>query len=368
MESVLFCATLPLRSTERGRRSSSEISSRFDEVRRWIRSLDERPDNVFWELEKRVVNHRELGRNSLPCALLFTDEQNFLGFLGKKKEYKSYLKLSETLSSVFPELRGWCLEKPHSLLEFETDWERLIRILYWIKENPRPGIYLRQLSLEGVDTKFIEGHRGILTALLDRVLPSSSFDERFKGVRNFEKRYGFLSRPDLIRFRFASPGDSYSGFSDLTVPAEEFRRMNPNVSKVFVVENDITALSFPLIADSLVVFGRGYHFDAMEGAAWINKKELYYWGDLDSHGFAILAQFREKYPHARSVLMDRECFLNHKAHWGREDKPAPSVAKALTSDEAQLMKDLIDNRYGEKLRLEQEFIPYEYVIDKLKLL
>jgi hypothetical protein len=34
-----------------------------------------------------------------------------------------------------------------------------------------------------------------------------------------------------------------------------------------------------------------------------------YWGDLDTHGFAILDELRAHCPHAESLLMNRATFL-----------------------------------------------------------
>jgi hypothetical protein len=54
------------------------------------------------------------------------------------------------------------------------------------------------------------------------------------------------------------------------------------------------------------------------------------------------------------MLMDRQTFLDHEAHWGREDEPANVVLDRLTPPEASLYQDLVEQRYGEHLRLEQE--------------
>ncbi len=40
-------------------------------------------------------------------------------------------------------------------------------------------------------------------------------------------------------------------------------------------------------------------------AGWLARCQVYYWGDIDTHGFAILDQLRTHIPHARSLLMDR---------------------------------------------------------------
>ncbi|MDA3955342.1 DUF3322 domain-containing protein [Oceanispirochaeta sp.] len=360
--------------------SSSEMTTQFDEVRRWTRQLELESAGAPWTLERRAVNHRQLGENSLPSALLFQESADLLSFLGKKKEFELFLSLSKKLSSAFPVLRPWSLENPHRLLRHASDLDRLIRILLWVTEHPNPGIYVRQLSLEGVDTKFIEQRRGLLMSLLDRLLDPANIDSRFSGVKNFERRYGFTSRPELIRFRYpfltdgsgslGGPGNfsDFGAFSDLSVPSDEFCRMQPDVKRVVVVENDISALAFPRVKDTMVLFGRGYHFGTLSEASWLHKKELFYWGDLDSHGFAILAQFRKLFPHTRSILMDRETLLHHEAHWGEEPKGINGMPSGLAREEELLLRDLMENRYGPGVRLEQEFILFSRLEDCLKKL
>ncbi len=33
-------------------------------------------------------------------------------------------------------------------------------------------------------------------------------------------------------------------------------------------------------------------------ASWLKERDLFYWGDIDTHGFAILDQLRGHFPHA----------------------------------------------------------------------
>ncbi len=40
-------------------------------------------------------------------------------------------------------------------------------------------------------------------------------------------------------------------------------------------------------------------------ADWLARCQVSYWGDIDTHGFAILDQLRTYIPHAHSLLMDR---------------------------------------------------------------
>lgn len=54
---------------------------------------------------------------------------------------------------------------------------------------------------------------------------------------------------------------------------------------------------------------------------WLSGAEIVYWGDIDTHGFAILDRLRAWLPATRSVLMDRDTLLTHRERWGTEDRP-----------------------------------------------
>lgn len=76
-----------------------------------------------------------------------------------------------------------------------------------------------------------------------------------------------------------------------------------------MVENEITYLAFPLPGDAIVIFGGGYAVDALGPLGWLTDLDLTYWGDIDTHGFAILNRLRHRFGHARSMLMDRATLL-----------------------------------------------------------
>jgi hypothetical protein len=45
----------------------------------------------------------------------------------------------------------------------------VLRVLDWFAVHPRPGLYLRQLDIPGLHTKFVETHRALIAELLDRI-------------------------------------------------------------------------------------------------------------------------------------------------------------------------------------------------------
>jgi hypothetical protein len=108
----------------------------------------------------------------------------------------------------------------------------------------------------------------------------------------------------------------------------------------------------------MVVFGSGYGFEMLANAPWLHQCEVHYWGDIDTHGFAILDQLRTRLPGAHSLLMDRETLMAHRSLWTREPSPERRDLARLTSAEQAVFDELRDNRLGEGVRLEQERIAY----------
>jgi hypothetical protein len=267
-----------------------------------------------------------------------------------------------------PALRDWIRKKPLAVLEHAADWNNVLAVLRWFVEHPRPRLYLRQLDIPGVDTKFIETRRGLFGELLDVVLPMSSITRSATGAKSFELRYGLRNKPTRLRFRFLDDSLRIGGLADIETVAAEFARHPLPVDRVVVVENEINFLCFPAMARSLVVFGEGYAVDRLEEAAWLGSRHLVYWGDIDTHGFAILDRLRSIFPHVESLLMDRHTLLAQPDLWVVEEDARDVPLARLTSDEVALYDDLRANRLGHHLRLEQERVPYGHVLESVRQL
>ena len=250
---------------------------------------------------------------------------------------------------------GFSIRAP---LENAGDWERIIAVLQWFRNHLRSGLYLRQLDIAGVDTKFIEARKVLLAELLDIVLPAETLDATAVGPRNFEKRYGLASKPSQIRCRILDRRFAIQGLTDLAVPTGEFAALDLPVERVFVTENEINGLAFPNVPASLVIFGLGYGLERLGEVGWLRQRALHYWGDIDTYGFHILDRLRSIFPDAQSFLMDRETLPEHVALWVREKNPYDGELRRLTAAEWALYEDLRHNRLGDRVRLEQERIPF----------
>jgi hypothetical protein len=147
----------------------------------------------------------------------------------------------------------------------------------------------------------------------------------------------------------------------MAVPIDELATWKPEERTVFVVENELNGLCFPARHDSLVVFGLGYGVSLLERLPWLATKETYYWGDIDTHGLAMLDRARAVLPGLRSFLMDQTTLLAHRLSWVREPRPHEGALARLTLEERALYDDLSSGTHGDSIRLEQERVGFEWL-------
>jgi hypothetical protein len=345
---------------------AADLSDRFEAVRDWVRAVADTP---HVRIEWRAWNHRVQGAQQLPAAAWVDSLQEALALTGKARQAQRFEVLWQQTATAQPALLAWLARRPLQTLELADRWGRLLAAVAWLQAHPRPGVYLRQVDAPGVDSKFIEVHRGVLTELLDLALPAEAVDTGTSGAAQFARRFGFLDKPVRIRLRWLDPAlpslPGCQGLPDLTLDAASFAALALPVERVFVTENETNFLAFPPVPRALVVFGAGYGWDALARAAWLHRCQLRYWGDIDTHGFAILDQLRGHFPHAASFLMDRQTLLAHRAHWGEEPEPARHDLPRLTTQEAEVYDDLRFDRLRPRLRLEQERVGFGWVGERV---
>lgn len=346
---------------------AADLSDRFDVVRDWVRAMaDIQQVRIDWQER----NHRMHGTQRLPAAAWIDTLQDAFTLIGKGHEVQCFRAQWQQTTALQPALLVWMAKRPLQALQHADRWEQLLAVVAWLQASPRPGVYLRQVDAPGVDSKFIENHRSVLTELLDLALPSEAIDPEARGTIQFARRFGFLDKPQRIRFRLldaAMPSlPGCEGLPDITLDVQTFASLVWPIERVFVTENETNFLAFPELRRSIVVFGAGYGWEAFAHAAWLHRCRVYYWGDIDTHGFAILDQLRVHFSHVESFLMDRETLLAHRALWGEEPDPARHSLSRLTSEEAAVHDDLRFDRLQRRLRLEQERIGFCWLRNRLE--
>jgi hypothetical protein len=343
------------------RPTTAELSSRYDEVRTWIQELSSMPDV---RVESREQGARSIGRNEIPAAVWVDTIDAAARLLNTSNELTSFRVIVATTRTRAPMLLDWLATHPIDALGVAPDWNRLLDIVDWMHTHPNPGIYLRQVDIAGVDTKFIERNAPVLRWMLDQVLSADAITAEHT---SFESRYGFRLPPQTVRVRSIDPALVVlpgTGDRPVTLTLEDFANVQ-GVERIFVTENYVNFLAFPPARSALVLFGEGYDVGKIAKAPWVHHVPVHYWGDIDTHGFAILDHLRSVLPHVCSLLMDHATLHAHEPQWGHEPTPTRRDLPNLTAEERALFDDLRDNVIRPHLRFEQERTAFHLVVEAI---
>lgn len=358
--------SLPVRAPK-----AAELADRFEDVKRWVErfDLDNRtgtPRQLF-DIDRSRRRTRVLGDNPVPVRAHVPSFGRLcaaLGVGGEVRRLDQVLELTRAAGldeSSRHALVEWIEGHPRQAIEHHEAWEGLLGVVAWIVDHShdRANLDVRHLDVSRVDTKFVERHRKILSRLLEQVVPHEQVD---RTATTFAGRFGFRSRSTHLRFRLLAPVPELPAvITEAELRVHELAQLPLSVSTVFVVENRASYLAFPPVPRAMVIFGEGFGVTVLEGAPWLAERELVYWGDIDTHGFAILDRLRQRVPGVRSLLMDRQTLLDHLDRVVVEEHPTAKPLAALTADEQILYRDLVEDRFGTSVRVEQERIRFSAV-------
>lgn len=343
--------------------TARELSERFVEVRAWI---DEWRAFSFGHVEWLEKRDRVVGAQSFPAALSFDSMDRVVDWLGYRADVEAVCDLvTEARRRRRPAAVEWLLRRPFQALELAGEWAALLDVADWLDTYPQSGLYARQVDIPGVHSKFIERHAAVLKAWVGAGTPPV-----------VDVNLGLRLKPIRLRFRVLdSEMATLPGvvLADITLDAANFARLELPVTEVFITENEINFLAFPERKAAVVLFGAGYGWSALAAAHWLHRCRLYYWGDIDTHGFAILDGLRASFPHAESFLMDRQTLMDHALSWGVEGESSTRDLTRLSVDEAALYDELrlrqLTRSGGEgetlQVRFEQERVGFGYLTTAL---
>jgi len=341
--------------------STLELSTRFEDVRTWVAGWSAlRLAGV--RVCTRSAGQRSIGANSVPSHVEVDSYDALWRLLGVTSHARRFANLRAETESELENLVGFMNRNPMTVLAHDEQWLKLVRTVRWVAATPvRERVYLREVPVAGIDTKLIEGHRGILSELIDEILPIEQVARAYPPSQ-FERRYGFAVKPTLVRLRSLDPRRPLlPGIHELTVRAVEFASLAPEVATVYIIENEVTYLAFPETADAVVLWGSGFAISGFASMPWLHGRRVLYWGDIDTHGFVALDRLRAAVPHTKSLLMDRATLLAHSDQWSREPAPTAVPLPHLTEAERELYRELGAETHGERVRLEQERVSFPII-------
>jgi hypothetical protein len=346
----------------RGEKRPDENLATAGALVRRLREGSKEVQGYGYTVDWAECNSRTHGRNLFPRRILFETQADFLRYIGKQREFAAFATAVDGIRSRYPELESWIRSNRRLLIESADQIEGVLSVIDYLRAHPRPELFARELPLP-VDTKFIERNRCILREWLDRVLPPSGIraDEE-----HFERRYGLRYAEQHLLVRFLDQQtqlDCGCPWPECSIPLRTMAAASPIADRVLVVENKVNLLTLPQVKGALALGGLGNGVTDLRHLAWLSQRSIWYWGDLDVEGFAILARLRTIFPQTRSLLMDHEtlCRWRQPLATSGSGRSVATPNNLIPSEQAAFAACAAAN-----LRIEQERLPQSFVIESLR--
>jgi hypothetical protein len=326
----------------------------LDAITNWVRAWQDfrGVGHVQWQ-ERQWF---DLGRQQLPFRLVLQSPEEIAVWAGEARRwclartrYHRVVERWQALTTNLP--KHFDVLADYS----EQDFERLTNMLAWLNEHPKSNLYPRQLPIVGLDSKWLEARRGLITELVGALLQVDITG------RDFHECCGLRAPPNLVRMSILDQTlrARVGGVRDLAAPLDDLARLDLPARCLFVIENLQTGLAFEDLEGAVVVMGLGYGVDVLRKIPFAQQAAVFYWGDVDTHGFGILSQARGCFPHLQSLMMDEATLLRYRDLCVEEQTQhgAESLPN-LTTEELAVYRHLKQRKWGFCLRLEQERISW----------
>jgi hypothetical protein len=344
--------------------TQAQASAGFEAFGAWLRAW--RATALPGQVQMREVKWPQLGPQRLPSAWQVSADEAALA-LGEQPRWQRARQRCAVLLARWPQAAALAarLRRQFDLLADapESEFQRLLAVVDWLHAHPHSGLFLRQLPIAGIDSKWIELRRGVVADWLAGL----------RGIaepRGFDSLSGLRRAPDRVRLRLLDPAlrARLGGLEDLQAPIAQIAALRLPVRQVLIVENRETGLACEDLPGTLLLMARGYAVDYVRSIDWLQELPLYYWGDIDTHGLAILHRLRRHAPRTVALLMDAATLRATPSDlWGHERRQHRAQRlEALTAAEQALYTDLRSGRFGPAPRLEQERIAWDYAWPRIR--
>lgn len=346
-----------------GAPTEKDVTADPSGVRRWVAAWAEwaSAGTVSW-VERQWGR---LGTQQLPANLELAAAHEVAVVVGDVFRWEQIEARYRTFTDRWPQLVGVAAVGKlfNALAEYDdADFCRLLAMLDWLERNPASGLMLRQLPVEGLDTKWLENRKGLVMELIRHLRADGREGDLFEIC-------GLRRPPHRVRLRILCPAlrRQVGGLGDIEAPLEELASLNLAPRVALIVENLETGLALPELPGVVAFMKLGKAVGVLSQLPWLRACHGIYWGDIDTHGFAILNSARGALPALESLLMDEQTLTAYRRLCVEEPVQFPELElPLLTASEHSVLAGLRTGRWGPRLRLEQERIPWLHALERIR--
>jgi len=253
------------------------------------------------------------------------------------------------------------------------DFQRLVATVTWLGAHPTSGLMLRQLPIEGVDTKWLGKNKGLVLALLGTTddPAEEAADETASARMRLHERLGLRVPPDLIQLAVLDPElrSLVGGMRHFAASVDDLNALGLQPRTVVILENKETGYAITSdLAGTVVCHGAGFSIVNYARVTWIrNAPQVIYWGDIDAPGLQFVSDLRGLGIAAHTILMNLATLERYRHLAVTGAGPARHELPNLKPPEQQLYAHLVQHAadHGTGLLLEQERIPWIHAYQEL---
>ena len=141
-------------------------------------------------------NWSTLGKQQLPEKIIFSNALEIVQWLNQSALWEKMCHRYQQLTQRWPALQQCCTKYHEVLASYaDEDFIHLQNVLAWLIDHPHSQIYLRELPIPQIDTKWIETRKSTLYRLLKIIKAIDNTPQDFYAVA------GLKCEPYLVRMR-----------------------------------------------------------------------------------------------------------------------------------------------------------------------
>lgn len=340
----------------RGGKNKPSTTAELHQLIRLFQSNEKSQHNKGWIIEWEDWISKKLGKQQWPSAIQVATEEDFLYLIKKEREAAVFKKQLARLIHWNPAIRPWLANRPRLVLELKEAWEGICSVVDYLLQHEVKGHYLRSIPVP-VHTKFMEYNKKIIHSIIHHLNSKrfSSTDTDLEEVLLLNKK------PFLFTVRWLDenlPIKYSSGMNLFAAPTSYLQQQTWKVERVILVENETNLYLFPSLPSILVIcsFGKALHL--LKEIDFLHHTRLYYWGDMDEQGFAMLNDMRIYYNHVISLFMDDVTLMHHQKQLETKAVPYKKKELSLLQPHEHRAYELLlsSNQWLEQERLQQSYV------------